>query len=74
MTEPPDEPEGFMMDVAFTIQWRGDEMPDEETILAPMKRFIKTTVKAYSKVAKIVNMKTNIYEVGFEGEESPDNT
>lgn len=60
----------FMIDLDVTIQWEGPELPDEEQVLMPIKRFIRKIVKTYSKRAKLVNVKTNIYETGFEEEES----
>lgn len=64
-----DDDGAFMIDLEVTIQWVGPELPDEEQVLTPIKRFIKKIVKTYSKRAKLVNMKTNIYEIGFEDED-----
>jgi hypothetical protein len=60
----------YMIDLDITIQWVGPELPDEDQVLAPIKRFIKKIVKTYSARAKLLIVKTNIYEVGFEEEES----
>ncbi len=64
-----DESGAFIINLEMAIEWKGDEIPDEDTIIAPIKRFVKKTIKAYAKKAKLVNIKTNVYEVGYEEEE-----
>ena len=59
----------YMIDLDIKMQWVGPELPDEEHVLIPIKRFIGKIVRTYSKRAKLVSMKTNIYEIGFEEEE-----
>ncbi len=58
----------YMIDLNLSIENIGEDIPDEDAILAPIKRFIKKTVKTYSKTCRIVNIKTNLYETGYEEE------
>lgn len=61
----------YYIDLDMTIEYIGDELPSEDAIIAPIKSFINKTIKTYKKKAKLVNLKTNIYEAGFEDEADP---
>lgn len=61
-----EEKDNFMIDLRVTIEYSGEEIPDEEYFILPIKQFIKKSLKAYKKTARIVAIKTGIYTVGFE--------
>lgn len=63
----------FIIDLKITMEWKGESLPDDDTIIAPIKRFVKKTIKAYEKKVRLVNVKTNIYEIEYEEEAFEEN-
>lgn len=64
----------FFIDLDLSIEYEGDDFPDEESIIMPVKNFIKKHMKAYQKTCKLVVMDTRMYEAGYSGEPANEET
>ncbi len=56
----------YYLDLSLSVEFTGDEMPEEEVLLTPIKAYIKKQMKAYKNTSRMVALKTNIYESDFE--------
>lgn len=54
------------------IEFTGDEIPDEESIIMPVKNFIKKHMRAYKNTCRIVVMDSKIAEAGYDQESVPE--
>jgi hypothetical protein len=61
------EEKTYYIDLQIGIEFTGDDIPCEETILIPIKRYIKDHIKAYKKTCKIVIINSKICQAEYEG-------
>ncbi len=59
----------YNIDLNIALLFEGEEIPCEETLILPIKAYIKKHVKAYKKTTRVVVLETNIYESGYEKQE-----
>jgi hypothetical protein len=59
----------YYVDVRVGLEFRGEEIPCEETLITPIKKHIKDHLKAYKKTTRIVILDSKIRENGYEDEE-----
>ncbi len=55
----------FFLDFKLCIEFTGEELPDEEVLLTPIKQFIKKRMKTYQKTSRVVLSNTKLYESGY---------
>lgn len=56
---------GLKIEMAFN----GQDIPDEEILLAPIKKFVKDHVKGYKKTTRVTSVDSTVREVVEEMEE-----
>lgn len=54
----------YYLDLRVCVEFTGENMPDEDILLAPVKTFIKKHMKTYQKTSRLLQLKTNLYESG----------
>jgi hypothetical protein len=56
----------YFIDLKVGLEFEGDDLPCEEVLLTPIKKFIKAHIKVYKKTTRIVIMNSKLCEVGYE--------
>ncbi len=56
----------YHIELTVGFEFQGDELPDEETLITPIKVFAKNHIKHYKKTTRIVTMDTKISEELYE--------
>jgi hypothetical protein len=55
----------YFIDLKVGFEFEGVDLPCEETLLTPIKAFIKNHIKTYKKTTRIVIVDSKIYEAGY---------
>ncbi len=63
----------YHISLKLGLEFFGEDIPCEKTILDPIKEFIKNHIKAYKKTTRIVILKSGICEAEY-GEVDDDNS
>jgi hypothetical protein len=58
----------YYIDLRLGMEYTGEDIPCEDTILTPIKQFIKQHMKAYKKTCRLTVMNTRITEVEYDEE------
>jgi len=67
MTKEPKE-RTYFLEFAVLVEYTGTELPDDDIIIGPIKKYAKKHLKAYEKTSKITNLKISAWEDGYEEE------
>jgi hypothetical protein len=56
----------YYVELRVGLEFQGDEIPDEETLIAPIKEYAKNHIKHYKKTTRIVLIDSNISETEYD--------
>jgi hypothetical protein len=56
----------YHIDLKLGLEFVGEDIPDEEILITPVKAFIKNHIKTYKKTTRIVVIDSRIREAGYE--------
>jgi len=62
------KPTTYFLEFAVLVEYTGEEMPDDDILIGPIKKYAKKHLKAYKETSKITNLKINAWEEGYEQE------
>jgi hypothetical protein len=66
------EPRTYYIDLKVGLEFIGEDIPCEETLLSPIKKYVKDHIKVYKNTTRIVVMDSKIAEAGYDEESVPD--
>jgi hypothetical protein len=62
----------FFVGLKVEMEFEGHDIPDEEILLAPIKKFVKDHIKCYKKTTRVTSVDSTVREVFDEEEEKED--
>jgi hypothetical protein len=60
------EERAYYIELKVGLEFKGEDIPDEETLITPVKKYAKDHLKAYKKTTRIVVLDSTICESGYE--------
>lgn len=52
----------YLIDLKVGLEFKGEDLPCEETLLTPIKTFMKNHIKGYKNTTRIIAMDTKMFE------------